>query len=356
MIPTKNVVKSVVQQLSRLKNEGTLKMGTEKVEVSHLDKPLWKKGKGQPEYTKRDLLIYYTKVSPYLLPHLKDRPTTLVRYPHGVGDMFFFQKHPQTEIPSFVKTFTIWTNDKNDNLPYFTIDNLASLLYFVQLATIDFHPWYSRATNKAPDPVKISTKFLASDANVDKSIVNYPDFIVFDLDPYMYSGKEKANEEPERHKKSYEATREVAFQLKEVLDTLGLPSFPKTSGKTGIHIYVPIKRNMDYDDARAAAKSIGDYLRAKSPNKITMEWSVSKRKGKIFFDHNQNVRGKTLASVLSVRAYRDATVSMPLTWKQLETASPLDFTIENVPELLEKYGDPWAKIMKAKKDFRKIKI
>lgn len=356
MIPTKRIIADVLAQLSDMKEEGILKVGNDSLEVSHLNKPLWKKSKQQRAYTKRELLMYYAKVSPYLLPHLKDRPTTLVRFPHGVGDLFFFQKHPQTELPKFVKTFTIWTNDKNDNLPYITIDNLASLLYFVQLATIDFHPWYSRATNTTPDPVKISTRYIGSDANVDKSVLNYPDFIVFDLDPYIYSGKEKAHEEPERNKKSYEATREVAFQLKEVLDTLALPSFPKTSGKTGIHIYVPIKRNMDYDDARAAAKSIGEYLRAKNPGKITMEWSVAKRKGKIFFDHNQNVRGKTLASVLSVRAYQGATVSMPLTWKQLETASPLDFTLENVPDLLAKYGDPWAKMMKAKKDFRKIKL
>lgn len=356
MSKIKGHIEDILGQLSEIKEDGVIRVGKDSIEVSHLSKPFWKKTKTHRAYTKRDLFLYYTKISPYLLPHLKDRPTTIIRFPHGVGDKFFFQKHLQTEPPRFVKTATIWTNDKNANLPYITIDNLSSLLYFVQLATIDFHPWYSRATNTTPDPVKISKKFLDSDAYVDRSILNYPDYIVFDLDPYIYSGKEKANAEPERHKKSYEATREVAFLLKEVLDQLKLTSFPKTSGKTGIHVYVPVKRNITYDVARAAAKTIGEHLLQKYPKKITMEWSVAKRKGKIFFDYNQNVRGKTLASVLSVRAYQDATVSMPLTWKQLETASPLDFTIENVPDLIAKNGDPWAKIMQSKKDFRKLKI
>ncbi len=352
---SKKVAKATLQQLKELPNEGgSLKIGSDHIEVTHLDKPFWPKTRESRGYTKRELLAYYTNVSPYLLPHLKDRPVTVVRYPHGVTGLSFFQKHPQSEVPKFVKTFDMFSGDKESDFPFFLVENLQTILWFVQLGIVDFHPWYSRMNTSAPDAAKKPTKFTSSKENVRKSILNYPDFMVFDLDPYIYSGKEKAHAEPERNKKSFEATREVAFKVYDVMKQLQLTPFVKLSGKTGIHIYTPIKRDVTYEETREMAREIGNFILQSDPKKITMEWSVPKRRGKIFFDFNQNSLGKTLASIYSVRAYKDATVSMPVSWKQLETVSPKDFTMANVPNILEKSGDAWADILTKKKDLRKL--
>jgi bifunctional non-homologous end joining protein LigD len=182
------------------------------------------------------------------------------------------------------------------------------------------------------------------------SVLNYPDFIVFDLDPYLYAGTEEKGEEPALNRAAFARTCEVAFWLKEQLDGLGLSSFVKTSGRTGLHIFVPIFRQLDYDTVRAAAATIGQFLLRKHSKDITMEWSVSKRTGKVFFDYNQNTRGKTLASIYSPRLAPEASVSTPVAWDKLETIYPPDFTILTVPDLLEQRGDLWSDILEAKHD------
>jgi bifunctional non-homologous end joining protein LigD len=178
--------------------------------------------------------------------------------------------------------------------------------------------------------------------------------MVFDLDPYMYSGKEAKGAEPELNRKAFRKTCEVALALKDVLDSLSLSSFVKTTGKTGLHIYTPILRQLDYAQVRAAAETIGRYLLQQRPRDITMEWSVEKRTGKIFFDHNQNVRGKTLASIYSARVAPEAAVSTPLRWEELGEIYPTDFTITNVVDRLEDVGDLWANILDAKHDIQAL--
>jgi len=187
---------------------------------------------------------------------------------------------------------------------------------------------------------------------MNASLLNYPDFIVFDLDPYIYAGSEAKGDEPALNKKAFAKTCEVARWTKEVLDSLSLSSSIKTSGKTGLHVYVPILRNLDYSSVRAACETIGHFVLQQHPRDVTMEWTVDKRTGKVFFDHNQNVRGKTLASIYSPRPSPEAAVSMPLRWDELESIYPPDFTILSVGERLAETGDLWANILNAKHDLR----
>src|SRR5678816_4461530 len=150
---------------------------------------------------------------------------------------------------------------------------------------------------------------------MDASVLNYPDWVVFDIDPYIYSGKEKAGDEPELNTIAFEKGKEVAFWLREVLQDMKLDAIVKTSGKTGLHVFVPIKRTIDFDIAREVSELVGRHLMRKHPKDITMEWSVPKRTGKIFMDYNMNVRGKTLNVAYSPRGAPGAPVSMPLSWE-----------------------------------------
>ena len=148
--------------------------------------------------------------------------------------------------------------------------------------------------------------------------------------------------------------REVAFALKQVLEGVGLVPFLKTSGKTGLHIYVPIMRHYEYGLIRRACATIGNFLSASLPGALTLDWTVDRRRGKIFFDHNQNARGKTLASAYSLRPTPLATVSTPICWEELASLYPTDFTIATVPDRLAKIGDPWRAIKEQQHDLRPL--
>ena len=192
----------------------------------------------------RDLLVYLAKVSPYLLPHLKDRPLTMSRYPDGIAGEHFYQKHWDHPIPGFVRKVSI-SEEKGTSREYLLCDNLATLIWLGQLTNIELHTWFSR-TVTPPDMDRKLT-------DIDE-ILDFPDFIVFDLDPYVYSGKEAKGAEPELHREGFAGTVEAARWLKEILDELSLNAYLKTSGKTGLHIYVPILRNIDYKAVRSAAE------------------------------------------------------------------------------------------------------
>src|SRR6185295_9940533 len=155
-----------------------------------------------------------------------------------------------------------------------------------------------------------STDYASSEAAIDGSVLNYPDYVVFDIDPYIYSGKEKKGDEPELNTVAFEKGKEVAFWLRELLQTMKLDAIVKTSGKTGLHVFVPIKRTIDFDAAREVSELVGRHLMRKHPKDITLEWSVPKRTGKIFMDYNMNVRGKTLNVAYSPRGEPGAPMSM----------------------------------------------
>lgn len=315
---------------------------------SNLDKIYWKETKLQPSITKKRLIEYYYQISSLILPHLKDRPLSLNRYPNGIDGKSFYHKNWQNEKPDYVKSIKIYSESQNKDINYLLCNNKETLLWLVNLGCIEMHPWYSRIKNyKTSD----KTDKLKEE---DNHGLNYPDFIVFDLDPYIYSGNEDKYQEPEYNLKAFKATVEIAYSLKDIFDRLNIKSFVKTSGKTGLHIFIPIINLYTYEQTKTFAKIIGKILDKVSPNKITTEWDTTIRKDKVFFDYNQNAKGKTIASVFSPRPIESATVSMPINWNDLSNIIPTNFTVLNVVETFKAKEDPWKDILSQQQNLVEI--
>jgi bifunctional non-homologous end joining protein LigD len=339
----------VVAQLESPKNAFTLAVGKSQIKLTHLDRVYWPADPAlkQPALTKRDLLRYFAQVSPYILPHLADRPLTMIRMPDGIDGQRFFQKHWDQARPDFVEAVRVWSDSKEERHEYLLCNNLPTLLWLAQSGTLEFHVWHSRATTGS-DTDNTNTDYDSSPEAMDASVLSYPDYVVFDLDPYIYSGKEAKGAEPELNTIAFEKGKEVAFWLRDLLLEMKLEAIVKTSGKTGLHIFVPIRRTIDFDAAREVSELVGRHLMRRHPKDITLEWSVPKRTGKIFMDYNMNVRGKTLNVAYSPRGAPGAPVSMPLTWEELAKAHPLDFRIANAAKRLEKTGDRWQAALQRK--------
>jgi bifunctional non-homologous end joining protein LigD len=342
-------IEAVLAQLENPKKDFPLLLGEHRIRLTHLDKVYWPADPAlkQPALTKRDLLRYFAQVSPCILPHLRDRPLTMIRMPDGILRQRFFQKHWEQEKPLFAETITVFSSSKDENHDYLLCNNLATLLWLAQSGSLEFHVWHSRARVEA-DAKSKGTDYGSSLESLEASVLNYPDYVVFDLDPYIYSGQEKAGEEPELNTVAFNKGREVAFWLKELLDSMKLEALVKTSGKTGLHVFVPIRRTLDFDAARHVSELVGRHLLRLHPKDITLEWSIPKRTGKIFMDYNMNVRGKTLNVAYSPRGVPGAPVSMPLTWEELATAHPLDFRLSNAAQRLVETGDRWRDALKRK--------
>ena len=346
---TSNDIDDVVRQLENKKAAFAIAVGAHQLRLTHLDRVYWPADKalGQPALTKRDLLRYCVQVSPFILPHLAERPLTMIRMPEGIQGQRFFQKHWTQKRPEFVETITVFSEHKDERHDYVLCNNLATLLWLAQSGTLEFHVWHSRA-KPGPDAVSKRTDYAGSLAALESSALNYPDYVVFDIDPYIYSGKEAHGAEPELNTVAFEKGKEVAFWLRELLQSMSLEPIVKTSGKTGLHVFVPIRRTLDFDAARQVSEMIGRHLMRSHPKDITMEWSVPKRTGKIFMDYNMNVRGKTLNVAYSPRGAPGAPVSMPLTWEELAGAHPLDFRMTNAAQRLAQSGDRWRDALSRK--------
>jgi len=286
--------------LKKPKGDVILKIERERVSLTSLDRVYWPDEK----LTKFDLLCYYLKISPHLLPFLKDRPAILQRYPRGIKAPMFFQQDTESA-PAFIKTVTL-VNQEGRALNYSVYTTVGSLLHFVNLGTIEQHPWHSTLKH------------------LDK-----PDYLMLDLDPKQAP---------------WENVLEVALVCKQVFDELGLPSFPKTSGSSGIHVYLPLKPKHDYRKIAAIAEGLAAEVAQRAPKIATIQRSLAKRaRQQVYVDAMQNARGKTIAAAFSARAKPGASVSMPLTWKQIEKGVKIaDFTIENVPVLIKKHGNAWS--------------
>jgi bifunctional non-homologous end joining protein LigD len=286
--------------LQRPKGDVILQVGKERVSLTSLDRIYWPEEK----LTKFDLLCYYLRVADYILPHLKDRPAILQRWPRGINAPMFFQQDLESA-PAFIKTKRL-TNLEGRQLDYAVYSTTASLLHFVTLGAIEQHPWHSTIKQ------------------LDK-----PDWIAIDLDP---------------KKAPWENVLQTALVVKQVSDEIGLKAFPKTSGSSGIHIYVPLKPTNEYERVAEFAKLFGGEVARRAPSIATVERSIARRKpNQVYVDWMQNARGKSLASAFTARAKKKATVSMPLSWKQIEQGVKItDFTITNVPDLLKKKGDAWS--------------
>lgn len=340
---------SVLRQLESSSDELRLDVGGHELPVTNLGKALWPEDDAQRAVTKRDLLRYLATVAPMMLPHLRDRLITLTRYPNGIGDLHFYQKHSEGPPPEFVETVPVHSEGASGDRDFLLCNNLATLLWLGQLANLEFHATMARVS-PAPDAPSLPTDFTGSRANVEASVLNYPDFLLFDLDPYIYRGDEAAGEEPQLNRKAFAKTVEVARAFKEILDAAALPSYVKTSGATGLHIYVPVLRQFPYPVIRSLCETVSGELLARMPRDVTLEWASEKRTGKIFLDVNQNARAKNVAAIFSPRAKPGAPVSVPVRWDELDDLYPTDFTVLTALERFARTGDLWAGILDAKQD------
>ena len=344
----------VLRQLDQKGNRIDLQVGSARIRLTNLDREYWPGGaRGRPPpITKRELLRYLARASPYLLTHLTNRPLTMIRMPEGIGGERFFQKHWRQERPSFVESVRVFSGSKDEEQEYLLANNLPTLLWLGQVGTLEFHIWHSRA-EVGPDSKSKLTDYSSSLEALESSVLNYPDYLVFDIDPYIYSGKEAKGAEPELNKKGFATGRRVAFWLRDLLREMSLESVVKTSGKTGLHVFVPIERTVTFDEARTICEMVGRHLLRSHPKEVTLEWATVKRTGKIFIDYNMNVRGKTLNVAFSPRGVPGAPVSMPLSWEELEAAEPGDFTVANVADRLDRVGDRWHDIFARKQSLAK---
>jgi bifunctional non-homologous end joining protein LigD len=288
-----------------------LSLGGRAVRLTNLKKLFW------PELglTKGNLLQYYADVSPFLLPHLKDRAMVMKRYPHGASGEFFFMKRAPTPRPDWIEICSIGHASGNV-IDFPMIQDLASLLWVVNLGCIDLNQWYARCDD-----------------------VDRPDYLHFDLDPV-----------PDADFRKVAAT---ALLLREALDALKMPSFAKTTGSKGIHVYVPIVRGPTQKQVWTFAKEFARQMEARAPALVTAEYKIAKRpRGRVLVDYNQNAWGRTLASIYSVRPRPRATVSTPVTWEEIEKRVAIDdFRMDNVPKRLAKLGDLWKPLLSAKGRF-----
>jgi bifunctional non-homologous end joining protein LigD len=296
--------------LKKPKGDLVLETGGERVSLTSLDRVYWP----DEGLTKFDLLSYYLKMGPRILPFLKDRPAILQRYPRGIRAPMFFQQDLESA-PAFIKTVRL-TNQEGRELNYAVYTTLGSLLHFVNLGTIEQHPWHSTVKH-----------------------LDRPDYLMLDLDP---------KEAP------WKNVLDVALVCKEVLDELGLPAFPKTSGSSGIHVYLPLKPKYDFGKIAEVATALANEVAQRAPKIATTQRSLAKRqKQQVYVDAMQNARGKTIAALYSARAKPGATVSMPLTWKQVQKGVKIsDFTIKNAPVLLKKSSDAWSKFFDSRQELK----
>jgi bifunctional non-homologous end joining protein LigD len=317
------------EQLVRAANETELSVGADRIHFSHLEKELW------PGFTKRDLAVYYASMGEVLLRYLKNRPLSFVRCPDGVEGERFFQKHWDKGRPNFVETVSIHSDANEGPRDFVMCNNLSSLLWLSQMGAVELNPWNSRVVSD-DNEASHGIDFATSRESLESSILNCPDYLVLDLDPY-FGGKATGWNPPD-----WLRLVEVAMVLKESLERIDLTCFPKSSGKSGLHLYVPIAQNYPYDEVRAAARTLGETAIGRLGQKVTLEWNIKKRPNGVFIDVNQNVRGKTMAAPYSPRAAKFPGVSMPLLWDELERIEPTQWTIQTVPHRLAEKGDLWA--------------
>jgi bifunctional non-homologous end joining protein LigD len=284
------------------------------IPISNLQKIMY------PEtgFTKGEVIDYYIKISGAVLPHLKDRPLTMKRYPDGIHGNFFYEKNAPVHTPSWIKTTYFGRNTGEESNRHILINDLPTLIWSANMANLELHTVLAKAPK-----------------------IHVPTMIVFDLDP----GPPAAILE----------SGEVAFLVKEILDSLNLESFPKTSGSKGIQVYIPLNTPIDYETTRAFAEAVALMLANQHPDRVVSTMSKQLRTGKVFIDWSQNAEHKTTASVYSLRASREVpSVSMPVTWKELSTAikkadaDRLYFEPAEALRRVSKSGDLFAPVLTLK--------
>lgn len=283
-----------------------LTISGKKLALTNIDKVYWP----DEGYTKGDVIEYYNVIAPYILKYMKDRPESLFRTPNGIKEGGFFQKDAATEGPKWLKSVTLYSESAEKDIHYIICNDKPTLLYLANLGCIEMNPWNSRL----------------------KKLDN-PDYFVMDLDP--------------SENNTFEQVIETALVIKQLLDTAGAPSFPKTSGASGIHIYVPLGAKYTYDQAKEFAHIVAQMAHALIPGFTSLDRNLAKRgKDKIYIDFLQNRRGQTLSCAYSMRPKPGATVSTPLEWKEVKNGlHPTKFTFKNITKRIEKKGDLFEGIL-----------
>jgi bifunctional non-homologous end joining protein LigD len=282
-----------------------LTIDRKEVRVTNLRKTFWP----APGLTKGDLLQYYADVAQVLLPHIRDRAMVMKRYPHGADGGFFFMKRAPSPRPAWIEICRI-DHGHGNVIDFPMIQDRAALMWVINLGCIDLNQWYARCDD-----------------------IDRPDYLHFDLDPGVGAGMERV--------------LETALVLHDALDTLKMPSVVKTTGSKGLHVYVPILRGPMQKEVWTFAKALAQELANRHPSLITAEYRVAKRpRGRVLVDYNQNRWGSTLASVYSPRPRPEASVSTPITWKEVARGVRIeDFRIDNVPARVARLGDLWTPLL-----------
>jgi len=294
-----------------MRKEKELLVDGKRLPVSNLDKIFYPK----TGFTKGDVINYYIRIAPVLLPHLKDRPLTLKRYPNGVEGMFFYEKRCPTFRPAWLKTAPIWSEGNNEDINFCLANDLPSLVWAANLADLELHTFLSRKQN--PDR---------------------PTMLVFDLDPGPPANIINCVQ--------------VAFWLKELLENMGLESFAKTTGSKGLQLYVPLNvPRVTFDQTKRLARAVAEHITREHPQQVVYDMKKSLRKGRVLIDWSQNDDHKTTVCVYSLRAKERPTVSTPVTWREvqqaLKTKKPdmLVFEADQVLRRVQKMGDLFASVL-----------
>jgi len=289
-------------------NNKEVSISGHKLQLTNLNKVYW------PEQgiTKGQVIDYYNSVYKLILPYLKDRPQSLKRNPNGITDRGFFQKDAGGEAPSWVKSKSIFSDSTNKNVDYIICNDQATLTYLNNLGCIEINPWNSTIKH-----------------------LDNPDYLIIDIDP--------------SEKNTFDEVIDTALAVKDVLDRAGAKGYCKTSGASGLHVYIPLHAVYTYEQIRPFAELIAVLTQQSLPDLTTTERPLNKRKGRIYLDHLQNKRGQTLASAYSLRPVPGASVSTPLKWSEVKRGlSPIDFTLFTIQKRIEKMGDLFSEVLTGK--------
>ena len=287
-------------------------IGDIELKLSNLDKVFYSNG-----FTKGEVIDYYIRIAPVLLPHIKDRPMTLKRYPHGADDKFFYQKECPANRPGWFNTVPVWSDGRGTHINFCLIDSLPSLIWATNMAVLELHPSLSFSSNTA-----------------------CPSLMVFDLDPGPPANMVECSE--------------VALMLRSILETYGLRSFPKTSGSKGLQVYVPLNVSSSYEQTKTFSHFLAKALEKHRPDLIVAKMKKDLRAGKVFIDWSQNDEHKTTVSVYSLRAKDHPSVSTPVTWTEVQAVyneqkpDLLDFDSRQVLERVKLHGDLFAQVLSVK--------
>jgi bifunctional non-homologous end joining protein LigD len=285
----------------------------DKLKFTHLDKVFFPKAK----ITKGDLIDYYQSVAQLMMPYVKDRPHSLLRQPNGIAGEGFFQKDMDHSPPDWVNTKAIYSESNQKDIHYLVPQNEEHLLYMVQLGCIEINPWNSRVKN-----------------------LTKPDWAVIDLDPEAID---------------FKYVIQAALEVKKLCDELKIPSYPKTSGKTGIHIYIPLSAKYDYDLTKKFAQNLANLVHERTQKFTSVLRFPQKRQGKVYLDFLQNRQGQTLAAPYSVRPTEASSVSTPLHWDEVNSKlKPGNFTIKNIQKRIDKVDDIWKPVLGKGVDIKSI--